>query len=308
MELDKVNLVVKAHLARLLRKKGKLTEAKAVLEAGLTMNPDWADGYRHLSLIHEAGGKLDTALSLARKAMELDKTNLAVKAHLSGLLRKKGKLAEAKAELEAGLASNPGWADGYHHLSVTLDADGEAEEALALAQKAVVLDNSNLVFKAHLVGLLRKRGEMAAVKDVLQSGLAINPNWADGYRQLSLALEVCGKPDTALVAARKAVELDKSNLDFKAHLVGLLRKRGEMAEAKAVLQSGLAVNPNWAEGYRHLSLTHDACGEVVEALALAQKAVELAPDNAGLKQHLAKMQRKHESARVAKPGRAARPA
>ncbi len=126
-------------------------------------------------------------------------------------------LAQARQMWEKALELDPHYAMAYALLSstyfiewfYTLRQDQQTlEQAFALAQKAVSLDDSLPL--AHrtlgLVYLMQKQHEQALTE--AQRAVALNPNEADSYVSLGLTFAYGGRPQQAIEVWQKAMRLN----------------------------------------------------------------------------------------------------
>src|SRR2546425_3634440 len=114
-------------------------------------------------------------------------------------------------------ALDPQYAEAYAFLSWTYwmewvlrwSADPQTlERALALAQRAVALDDS--LPRAHLslswVYAQQQQSEQAIAEG--ERGIALDPNNADSYAHQAQTLSLAGRPEEALQAVEQAMRLN----------------------------------------------------------------------------------------------------
>jgi len=117
------------------------------------------------------------------------------------------------------------------------------------------------------------RDPMTLYQDTLDK----NPGcWLAEYN-LGLALDDLGRPREAIERYRRALRLKKG--DYPDALVNLgitLAQIGRPREAIQHIEQALKFKPDYANGYYNLALVHAMLHQSSEALAMAQKALELA--------------------------------
>src|ERR1700722_10354831 len=101
---------------------------------------------------------------------------------------------------------------------------------------------------------------------------------ADLHCLLAEKLFHCGRRDDALECGRRAFAAasDENTALFCAWLFSNCTSH---ADAAAAYERLVAIDPGWAEGYRHASGSYDAIGETERAIAYGARASDLAPAN-----------------------------
>ena len=133
---------------------------------------------------------------------------------------KKEANVQARQMFEKAVDLDPKYAGAYAGLSQTYwtewvqygGPDQTLEQASALAQKAVALDDSVPMVHATLgfVYLMQKQHDHA--QTAMERAITLNPNFALGYQGLSFVLQSSGKSQEAIAAAKTGVRLDPQHL------------------------------------------------------------------------------------------------
>jgi TolB-like protein len=130
--------------------------------------------------------------------------------------------------------------------------------------------------------LFAGRGDQKEEEVRIRKAIELNPNHAAAYESLSDALDEQGRADEALQMARKAVALDPLSLGANLSLAGSLAKVDRLDEAEARYRQTVDLDPTSPavlsqfanfEAYRR--------NRFAAAVKLRERAVALAPDNAG---------------------------
>jgi tetratricopeptide (TPR) repeat protein len=114
---------------------GEHEEAAAAYEQLLANRPHWAAGHRHASGSFAAAGQLDRAISHGRKACDLDPHSFEFVYHAACLLETVGRPVQAAYYLMRAAALDPADAGVLRHLSATLYALDQSEQAVALTRR-----------------------------------------------------------------------------------------------------------------------------------------------------------------------------
>ena len=99
------------------------------------------------------------------------------------------------------------------------------------------------------------------------------------YRLYDLAYDLTekGRVDEAIVAWRKALDLEPKDGRALNNLGGLLLRQGEFGEAERQLRRAIESDPDVASAYDNLALIISRKGDLTEALGLWNKAIQLDP-------------------------------
>jgi tetratricopeptide (TPR) repeat protein len=119
-------------LGTVLMKQARMDEAIEVLERGRARHPESADLLANLASAHEARNDLDAAEQAARQAQSAAPDAPGPRILMARLEHRRGRLAAARAGLEAALALGPGdeqRCDALFELGQVLDKLGEAGAA-----------------------------------------------------------------------------------------------------------------------------------------------------------------------------------
>ncbi|HTW50747.1 MAG TPA: tetratricopeptide repeat protein [Stellaceae bacterium] len=163
---------------------------------------------------------------------------------------------------------------------------GDAVECGRLAFFAAANDNDVAHFCAWLFSNSGCHAEAAAAYEQL---IADRPDWVEGYRHASGAFAAIGAGDRAIELATRASDLAPANFDFAYHAGCLLLDAERIEEASIYLTRAVAIEPQSAGALRALSAAGHALDRPDEALALALRALALAPDDNGLAIHAAEL-------------------
>lgn len=138
--------------------RGRILEAKAMLEEAAQLDPKLALTYQNLALAQFFNEERDAALVSASKAISLDSKN-AVTRYLRAYLVTHGggtrDDSQVEADLRESIALNPNFAPPYGLLAWHLaERNQNLPEALALGQKAVTLEPVNTSYQLDLAQVL----------------------------------------------------------------------------------------------------------------------------------------------------------
>ena len=142
------------------------------------LEPENADAYYSAGKIYEKQNRTDTALTLFRKTVALDKRRAEAHASLALLLANAKQFAEAKKEIDLALSLNPEAYSNYYYLGKILKENKDYAGAVKAFEKA-------------------QRSAEYRERSLIERGIS---------------LMLAGRPDSALIDLSRAVELDKAGI------------------------------------------------------------------------------------------------
>jgi tetratricopeptide (TPR) repeat protein len=222
-------------------------------------------------------GDTDLALKSLNGALDRDPGNVAMLTERARLYLRTGQLDDARRDFQRCVTLDPESATVYYGLAQIEIQDRNFEKAIELAEigstKRGAFESLSVVKARALIGL----GRMADATFFVDERLAANPNDADllGLRGDIYAHE--GDVVKAEEYFRKAVAEDALHAPSRFLLAELLKQNGRSAEAVAVLEDLLRIQPG---NPRALAAIGDIKIQDAEsAVAYLEEAVRLDPKN-----------------------------
>jgi len=172
-----------------------------------------------------------------------------------------------------------GLADCYNALSVVqvgalppMEGRRRAEEA---ATKALELDRGLAEAYTALGYINHYNWNWTAAEQHFKRALDLNPSYANAHNFYASYLMCRGRVDESISAANRARELDPFSLAISAQRGFLLENARRYGEAIEQLRAVIAMDPNHYQAYWILGHAYAANKQFEEAVAAAEKAVEL---------------------------------
>ena len=127
------------------------------------------------------------------------------------------------------------------------------------------------------------------------------PRFAPGWYIRALALLQVGKPQDAVEAGQKMIEIDGGTVWGRKATARLFTASGRFNEAYREIRSALRVDPEDIDAMIQESSLHSILGRIDEGIAVARQAVELRPTHPGVHEVLANalMAKKQSAAALA---------
>ena len=199
-----------------------------------------------------------------------------------------------------------GLADSYVILSVfgAASPQDSIPQARAAAKKALELDDTSA--EAHAsAGRILGPFDFQFDRSIseFERAIQLNPNYAMAHHWLSWApLSALGQFDRAIAEGKRAVELDPLSLINNADLGGnVYFNSRRYDEAIAQLRKTIEIDPRFYIAHYYLGQAFQLKGQLTEAIAEYQKAVELNDDPealAYLGQAYARAERQDEAQKI----------
>jgi TolB-like protein/DNA-binding winged helix-turn-helix (wHTH) protein/Tfp pilus assembly protein PilF len=172
-----------------------------------------------------------------------------------------------------------GLADCYNALGVVQIGALPPSDARRLAQenatRALALDPS--LAEAHTVVAYVKHytWDWSGAEQDFKRAIDLNPNYANAHNFYAGFLMSRGRVDESIAASTRARELDPFSLAISAQRGFLLENARRYDEAIEQLRNVIAMDPNHYQAHWFLSHTYAANQQFDQAIAAAQKAVDL---------------------------------
>jgi tetratricopeptide (TPR) repeat protein len=138
-------------------------------------------------------------------------------------------------------------------------------------ERLVRANASNPLYQYWLGRLDYDAGQYASAIARLEQVIARDPGFIRAYDNLGLCYEALNQPEQALAHYRRAIELNRNAAQKSAwpalNLATLLRQRGELGEAEALLREALEYDASSAKARYQLGAVLEQQGEPEQAIA-----------------------------------------
>jgi tetratricopeptide (TPR) repeat protein len=299
----------------------RFREAIIEYKSALQIDPNDADVHYALAHAYLGARKAREGFWELRETVRLDPSNHDAVIEFSQLAILAGEKEEALSQTERVLEADPNRVQAHLVRGQALDSLGRRDEALAAYRKAVevgpdernaltvlarallhrdMLDESEAMHQqlaerfpdfssySGLARVLRQQGgsrraeQEAAMRKALE--LAEGDDRLTAYTQLASLLTRNDRKDEAFELLESGVENEE---EIKTQLIYVLaslnRSEGNLAKADELIERTAQESPDDARVHLVLSAYRARNGDIEGALAAAEKAVELAPDDKGAK-------------------------
>ncbi|MGD8865026.1 MAG: tetratricopeptide repeat protein, partial [Anaerolineales bacterium] len=255
-----------------------------LVREGDTFEENIASGLIYLAIqdTHTAGKKLNQA---AQQAPEASPSSEDWYLRLAEGLQILGFQVQAIQVFEQLIAHQPARADLRASLAALLYSIGDIPNAIQEANIAVTLDPNDNDIHELLASAYEQRGEPETALDHWKPVAAHDVEKSIELGECALA---AGKPDIAIDAANRILEIDPEHVPGLVLFGRSLTASGEHAQAKTVLTKVTERSPENADAWIALASNLQAIGEPEQAGHTLEDGLRSNPDHAGL--HMARAQ------------------
>ena len=265
------------------RHKDQLDKAAGEFEAIIRLAPTFAEAYMNLGLVRHKQGKLEAAIELFQKALQIKRDLKGVDAVLGVDLLAVGRTSEAVSHLEKAFQADPANVDINFWLGLayaeTRNLQG-AVERLEVARKSKPKDTELLYSLSRAYRNLSQQ--------VYEELLRVGPDSARANQVMAESYALSGKLEEAVKKYRRVLEINPNQTGIRSALGDLYVDASDYAKAEEVYREELKLNP----GSPDLSYKYGAVllklGKSSEAVPHLQKAVAADPNLAEAHFHLGK--------------------
>jgi arylsulfatase A-like enzyme/Flp pilus assembly protein TadD len=184
---------------------------------------------------------------------------------------------EALAELDALVAADPGNPVFRGKLAQAWRERGELEKAVPLYGRAAEDAPEDPEAWYNLASALHEAGRAAEARAAIERSLRLDGSRPEARNTLGVILLAQGDPDKARREFERAVALDPRNAQALNNLGNVLRALGRLDEAEEAYRRSAALAPRYAEPWNGLGTLEVDRDRPAAALALFERALELAP-------------------------------
>jgi predicted O-linked N-acetylglucosamine transferase (SPINDLY family) len=234
---------------------GQMEAAIPEFQRVIALVPRHLPSLTHLGIALSQTGRQQEAITALKRAIGIDARHAVLHYALGGALLAVGDFARAVPAYRAALAREPTFADAANGLGVALKQQGDRAAAAESFRLAIRLKPDSAEAHSNLGSMLLDQGDRAGAVESLCASLALRPHDASTLQELAAAAvdharDLLARGDAAAAAA---------------------------ALERALMQPGL---PDQVAARLELGTAYDQQGRALDAIALFESAVGLAPDSA----------------------------
>lgn len=214
------------------------------------------------------------AEALCRRVLDGQPDNVEALLLLGEIAARTERVSLAQRLLRTVIARDPDAVDAYVRLAGLLRPMGGQEEGIALCRRATALDPGSADAWFVLGISCIDRWRVAEAITALTKAAELRRDGAS-FDRLGYALQLEGRDDDAVIAYRRAIELDPDVLNSYIDLGRLLTRRGETVEAERLYDQADQAAWSSVDQLMAVARSHRTAGKLVRAEAALRRAMDL---------------------------------
>ena len=162
------------------------------------------------------------------------------------------------------------------------DIEVDRREAWRLGRQAIALQPADAMLQFSFGHLNTCLGRAGSAVEILRRGIELDPNSAWGMGLLAFALTASGNADEAVVTVSKAIRLsprDAARHWYLTMLSWAYLQKGQLEDAAREAQRSINAFAGWAVPWMTLAVARAGLGQLDDARAACQVAVDLDPSS-----------------------------
>jgi len=266
-------------LSRAYEELGRPEQALKALREALAQEPGNLSAYSALARLHRDRNERDAEIAVYREVLLEYPHHQATLTALADALIATSRSQEARAVLEEIIQFHPDDVRSVIRLALLEFDEGDYPSAAERFDRALAESPEDHEL-AYFLGILRQRmGDVDAALEAFERIPEHHGRYADARTQIATAFERSGDYERALEQARIALRVTPSRA-LELYVARLRAKQGDLAGAVAMLEAGLAENPDDDELLYNIGVIYGEAKRFEEALRYMHLALEKNPDNA----------------------------
>ena len=189
-------------------------------------------------------------------------------------LIEQGQVDKALTQFQQAATLDPTMAAAHYNVGLALRQQGQIQAAASAFWQAIRADPEFALAYANLGGALVEGNNLDQAEEYLQRAIAIQPDLGNAHYNLGLVYRSQRRYPEALAAFERAGQHSSAAESYlQRGLIYLQTDRS--AEAQAVLQQALAINPRYAQAHYNLGIAQFNQGQTEAALDSFRMATQI---------------------------------
>jgi protein O-mannosyl-transferase len=260
-----------------LRQNGLYRDAISLYAATLQKNPGCSVAHYNLGLALFDADRLHEAIEHYRQALDLKPNYVEAHNNLGLALVHSGRLQEAIEQFEQALSLNPDYADAHSNLGVALVQMGRHVDAIEHFERALRLKPDYAEARNNLGMAMANTGRLHEAIENYQQALRLNPDYADAHNNLGAVLLQTGRYEEAIEQFKQALANKPDFPNAYYNLGNAFFQEDRLPEAIEHYKQALRLKPDYAEAHYNLGMAMAKTGRLQEAIEHYRQTVVLDP-------------------------------
>jgi serine/threonine-protein kinase len=263
-----------------------LETARRACAAAIELDPESAEPYVTLGIIHARTGRSDLATHQIQTALRLDSRNADAYNALADLYRRQGRNNEVEGTLQKAIDLAPeDWR--FHSALGSFYRDtGKLEPAAASFRRAIELSPDNGLAHHNLAGVYLRQDRYAEARPHFERAIELSPTYRN-YSGMGTLLMLEGDFAQATKMFQHAIDLNPNNYNSWANLAASFAwSPGGKEKAKEGYRKAIALAeeqrkrvPKDADLLADLGGYYAALGDASKAIPIVRQALALSPES-----------------------------
>ena len=176
-----------------LHKSGRVSEAQAVYEQVLQIDPENFDALHLLGVVAEQNGDHERSAQLIEQAIRMHPHHPSAYNNLGNAFKSMRRFDEAISAYQVAVRLRPDFPDALSNLGVALQAIGRSEEAFRCHERALALLPGSAEVHCNMGCTLQEMGRFDEAISRYNQAIHINSAYANAYWNKALALLLLGR-------------------------------------------------------------------------------------------------------------------
>jgi Flp pilus assembly protein TadD len=266
-------------LALARHREGRLSEAEALYQKVLELQPRQPDALRLSGVLAQQRGELDRAGQLLQQALQAQPDSPDTHHDLGSVWFESGQTKKALAAYQSAIRLRPNFPEAYYNMGNAHYALGERAAAASCYRRAVE-QQPDLAEAHYNLGLVAQdEGDSAEASLHYEQALRHRPDYPEALLNLGVVQKNQGQFAPAAASLLKAVALKPDYSEAWLHLGIVRQQENRPAEAEACFRRVLALRPAEISAHLNLALVLDDLGKRADAEQQLKSVLQLAPEN-----------------------------
>lgn len=281
------NMVARERLVNLYFELGLKKEAEKQMQEIKEHSRPGERGRQALGFIYLRQGMLDESieeLNLIVSAWPNDYKSIY---YLALAYEEKGDLEKALDYLKRIRPESKYFIKALIHSTYILDKQDKQDEAIALVQKAIALEQGQSELYLILASLYETKKEYEKAIKIIEGGLSYDRDNTDLIFRLGVLLDKSGDKKSCIEQMQKILDIDPDHADSLNYIGYTYAEQGiKLDEAMDLIKRASELKPDNGYIIDSLGWVYYQKGLYNEAVRHLERAAELTPDDPTIKEHL----------------------
>ena len=251
-----ISLVTLVEQGLALHLQGQLTEAQAIYEHVLRIQPDHFDALQLLGTLSLGTKQFTQALDLLTSALQINPNHAASYSNRGNALLALQRFEEAIASFDNAIRLKPDLAEAYSNRSNALQELQRFNEALVSCDQAIRLKPDYAEAHSNRGNALQALQRVEEAITSFDSAIRFKTDYADAYFNRGNALQALQRFEEAITSFDGAICLKPDYAEAYSNRGNALQALQRFEEAIASYHHAIAINPDCADAHWNLSLCY----------------------------------------------------